>query len=1263
MGSGLELSPEAQQAFGATASAEIPPSGPPPGSAPDQPVTGLGLTGDVQKAFSTPSKPQEPEPQLQEEKPQEGTQEEPELSPEEKDLTNIPDLKTPEEPKEEPQPVPSPAETLKKGDKFEDLKDVGPAVPTKGMQGGWGAFGAGVPLGLMGGVETSANIGQYLATHMGPGGKALAYSVNPLTGIAIDNWQKVIDAMNRAGGVPDRQPYADITGHYRRSPQEFLGGRTPDEAMEGYPIQSAAGELVGGTPYMLAMPGAAAEAGYGAHMLAGGLTASGMNTVDEAARQIKENDHLDLQQLEQVAAESFVPGMLWGAGAKYVHTRLKGKEPVKGAAAEPAPEPQQPETPPPARKPPRLRVKGRVMQKGTGEPPPRQDTEDSWRNFWDKHAREPTEQERLASGEIWQAKVRMDESAAKLEGALNKMDPEMETRFWTKDISPEDWQKLDEYIETHGGWRSRMGKPYFETRLSQGHQFEPHYEFKTDNPEQELKGLVHDFIDAHNDYDYLRTHEPPATPLNETIRGSGTDSEGRTRYLTSGWRQRAIPGGIEFDTKAGDRGYKAMQQQLRRTDYQQPFWRTFDKFVKENVPHAKDEIKRALGNMPKSTQAKVLLATGLTAAYFLQGGDEKAEAAEPSPTLIGRVLEKIGSARPISRIAASEVTSDILARGFRNPLSGRVDTDAIKFNATRNKYLANMRRVLSGARHATDEERQQLSGKSTMPSQPFAGWSKDEWRKLAEERGLNQGYQQALRAEIARVDNLARQQQEKAGKPVTGLAASGPETATGMGRYNRMLHHDLADMTEQRGEPSAQWLESLTGAGTQSMFYGNYRAATMHFWEMWVAYCAKHPVSFARAAAGIAQNPVYREFLKANATKGMFERVLDQQEKLPIQKWTAPINQKIDGMIKALPHGEAIYTTMNAMGFERFKQGMGAVVSAVENSKKYPGGAEQFMSDWLKYSKTGEPPLAGRSMEFAKVEVQNFIDDNKAIMYMPEGPLKERTVFQRIGAAKPFYPFLRAVTQQTRLFASLADDAIEGATKGDWNQVAQAVRATIMGHVMVASIAGSHVIPDYVWSIMEGIAPEDTKALKSAIDDGQKWVASAGGNVPYAGQVQDFGIKYLPYLMKRPDVFVFEKAGQTAKGMSPAVKVALGKPLTQAERKQFTNAVVNTIAMGIIGRIGPQGTLNLGYLANRLAMAEQGKEDYRSYEEPWRQMLGGRVLPKKLAEKKDIPYDYGKAMAQWFFKLETPDEMAVRTAGEEKAQAQTKKDLRKVVGD
>jgi hypothetical protein len=340
---------------------------------------------------------------------------------------------------------------------------------------------------------------------------------------------------------------------------------------------------------------------------------------------------------------------------------------------------------------------------------------------------------------------------------------------------------------------------------------------------------------------------------------------------------------------------------------------------------------------------------------------------------------------------------------------------------------------------------------------------------------------------------------------------------------------------------------------------------------------------------------------------------------------------------------------------------MGALVSAEHNAANYPGGPKQFMQDWLHYSKTGQAPPAVRQVEFAKVEMQNFIDDNKAIMYMPDGPIKERTVLQRAGPlASTGLPFLRAQIQQMRYFASLADDMGEAVAKGDLTKASQALGAILLGHIQVATIAGSHVVPDYGWAIMQSIDKEKADQLRDAIDEGQEWVVTGGGNVPYVGQVQDFGLKWLPYL-RRPESFVVQKGEQTLGGAPIVAKVAMGKKLTESERKQYLNAVVNTLAFGIIGRIGPQGTLNLGYLANRIQMAQKGKQEYKVYEEAWRQAVGHRLLPKMLAEK-NLPYDIVMALIQWFVKLETPDEMAVRRKAEGRAEKQLKRDIRKRIG-
>lgn len=838
------------------------------------------------------------------------------------------------------------------------------------------------------------------------------------------------------------------------------------------------------------------------------------------------------------------------------------------------------------------------------------DIHDSWRIRREEQKRDATpEEHNLLEGFARLAEVR-DKISGRLASAIEQIERRLglESQARKQYIAPDFDDIRLAFLKEHGGVPKGTKGPYVEATLSPDSTHPHEYNFKSTaiRPKMhELKGLITEYREADKNYQAAKTGLPDRLPVNETIQVKIKDDKGIERKVNI--RNRVQATGYDWPTPEIEKAYDSLKEELsaasgpyfdRTPEVLQTLLNKAIKDGNQTIEYLRDKgsldwFKR----QSSKNKASLIIGISLAAAMYLSK-DQQAEAAPPPTKLLGKVIDKAAKSgweawmgsRPITRLTLTEVTSDIIRKGSPT------------FASTRDAYLAQLRRAHNNP-------------------------------QLAEK--LNDKYTQALRAEITKLDK----QQIKPG-------------LFGKERYRRALAIDLEDMqgsmTGAREGTIEQLYSKSFGGVIKSQFWGNYRASTMHILEAGVAFASKHPIASADAIHGLSTNPVYRDFAKANSPMGMFQQTLEGQESFE-PKIVKEANAWLDERIKALPGGEAIHGTLSAQLPERAKMGFGAVVTAVHNARNYPGGPTQYMRDWLALEAKGTPVPYARQPQFAKAEVDNFVEENRAIMSMPEGPLKERTIFQRHKMLTPLFPYLRAITQQTRFFSGLIDDLLEATANKDGEAAAHAIKALVLGHVMVAMVAGHHVLPDYIWNALNAvdqITTGNTRGvdnLKGLIDVSQKHIL--GGY-----QLQDFGIKYFA-IVRSPQIGLINIAETDLRDLKPK------------DRASVLRLAASTLAMTVLNRIGPEGTMNLAYLAERLQRGMQGNQTYRKYDQSVTADILNKIMGRPYATKlveKHMPFDTWQALIHWLFKIENPAEVEAIKEGEAKSDKLVQKDITQI---
>lgn len=900
------------------------------------------------------------------------------------------------------------------------------------------------------------------------------------------------------------------------------------------------------------------------------------------------------------------------------------------------------------------------------------DPDESWRAARDNNARPATAQEAPLARKFARLRTELDAAAAPLKGAIAKFYKELgeQAPQHRRQLDPSKAAELTKYAKELGG-TPKKNVAQLDSAMAVKSKFPEAYDFKSTTLEgkmKEIEKLHAEWQARRTIYDGWKTRNEEAVnetfPLNQTIQiGIKTQEHGdRVINMRRVWR----PSEYEF-APADEPKYQAKIEELQKQsqlypDFNFPAFKAVMNAVANSGKNIKVEgladsgALNWLQRLPKGTQAKIMLAIGLTAAAYLHD-DDPAEAA-PTAAIATRVAKKtliqlfkqgwveaLGS-RPITRIFQLELTTDMI--------NNAPDAAGKAFANVRAKYMSDLKRANVGFREMTEEEHEatkdlepwQIRRPWTIPGtnrwKTLAAnnkWTKVETAKAGDLIQLNAEYKAAIRAERKRLESL------KIAPGHIGTAA----------RYARGVDIDASDMGVDVGYkplgPSAEAVHMLTGEVMKSTFLGNARVAVLHMHEMLMVTASKNPAALAVALHGLAKSKTYRDFAIANSPKGFFQQMLEEEKKygglLGIrQKIGHMINDPIDHLIKRVI-GDVGYEAVSMQLGERGKLGLNGLVQAIANAKDYPGGPETYMKDWLDNANERKPVPPQRELEFAKTALNIQMEEYKNTGNLPEGPIKERTVFQRTEAFTIVIAYTRGKIQQSRFLASLLDDALQAAGRGDKTALAKALGAFLTANIVIFAAAGSAAVPAFIWGILEGLdrlfqgTNDDIDNLKNILDQGQK-------NVGPGYQMRELGPSGFAET-NLPTGAAMGYYGQVIRDMHPKTRMDIAK------------AVADTVTMLFTSKIGPTGNANTMYILERIRRGVEGSEKFSTWikDMPGALAAGWAQKPLMTGSKK-LPYNFGTAALQSLSPTQTPDEIEQIQKGERQAGKDYQKNIKAV---
>lgn len=1158
--------------------------------------------------------------------------------------------------------------------------------------------------------EQAINMLQYSHRNMHP-------LLNPGAELTPD-LTPIINPLNRLGGATP-QPYLDVTSAMNQNPA--LGfGQTPAQLMKQQPIAGGLGNVAGSLPSGALLPAgilgngiaripAIAKLGPLAGNIikgafAGGEYASGAGALESAGEQVKANDTIDPMKTA-IAAEQQIPfGMGLGAlgGALF---RPRGAKPVPpsepkrlGYTPPPAPAPKQIEMKGPLVPPgpieqlrrraeelfaPHEVVHGEVVQEQAmpakkGKPSKTKitvipsevpsaetienkvehiiDGDNSWRTARQQAARPATAQETPIARKVAINKINTDAVRAELRGAIKEMLSLLKLKplMRQQQIDPKYAEEIKQLAKDLGGI-PKNNTAYVESALTPADAFPEKYNFTATTLEGkigEIRDLDKKFRIEEQKYENFKaTHEEELSeilPENVTVQVSVRSQKygNRAVNVRRVWRPTEYEFPNNPKAEATFKQAKAEKQALSTPyeDFDTPAFKKVIQDVANKGNHLEIEglaDKGALdwfNKFDKGDQTKIVLSIGIAASLYLNSREE-AQAAPPAG-LVGKVIKQLAKggwrewmgSRPITRITQLTMTTDMLRTGF--------DAGSKAFFAKRMKYLAELKLAVNGARLMDEAERG-----ATAKMNPFElrrtpllyGWTQLEKNKAGDIADLNQRYKELVKAERARLDALQIAPGHK------GVAQ----------RYSRAVDIDAHDMGLKLGyEPmgkSPEILNKLTAEIMKSQFLGNLRVSIYHFHEALTASISKYPVEFVEALHGLAKSPIYREFAEANSPHGFFQQLLEHQQGFKFRdKLDKAINGPIDNVIKKVI-GQTGYETVMGQTPERAKLGLNTLVIVQHEAKNYPGGPEQYMKDWLANAKNRAPVPPQRQAEFAKVALNEAIESNIANGSLPEGPIKERTVFQRTKAFTLVVAYTRGKIQQSRFVFSLLDDMLQALSQNDNKALAKALRSFLTANLLIFGAAGAAAVPPYIWFALEQAdralynTPNDVQDIKDALDDIQK-------NIGPGYQIRHVGLAGFAETNLPTGAFV-STYNQLVKNLHPKSKA------------DILAAVVDATTIFLISRIGPEGILNLHYMAERIYKGMTGKENFSTYEEGAAGLAAANLANKSpKTGQTTLPFDVGQGLLHAFAPVQNRGEVKAIEKGERVSAKNLPKNL-KIYGE
>ena len=790
---------------------------------------------------------------------------------------------------------------------------------------------------------------------------------------------------------------------------------------------------------------------------------------------------------------------------------------------------------------------------------------------------------------------------------------------------------------------------------------------------RELGELEGEFLKAESTYKTFKTRNEAKIiktfPANETISTTVNDKE--MGPITGTVRYRWQPDYYIYKTPEIEQSVQAAfdERLAKSTPHAILNSATFRETMEQVLNQGKNVQIRGLfksgaldwfNKLPTATKSKVIIAIGATASAYL-GNQQGAEAAPP-PGLVGKVVKDLYKNGwkefmgygVVVRTTKLDMTTD-MHRAFAS-----IDPQAQKFWYDRMSYVNAVDMANVGARVMTDAEKQLTAGMhpyqirdsksqiitladgktQRLEPDPLAGWTPIEKEKAGDIKWLNAQYKK-------RVGERLKELQTTGVKPGHFAIAN---------RGARAVQIDAYDMgIDLKGAkplgPDVGIVNMLTGQIMKALFWGNYRSMLFHVLEATMATMSKYPGATARVVNKMKPGSTYWKFALANSPHGFFQQLLESQPGIPLaDKIDKALNGPIDEFIKKMAGklaltgtketqakvGNVAYDILSAQGAERAKLGLNATVIAEELAKDYShGGAEGYMKDWLNKAVEGIDPPADREMEFSKIGLECTIEKNMATGSLPDGPLKERGVFQRTKLFTLFVAYKRAKNQQSRFVASCLDDALAAFARGDHGGCCRALRAFFVANIMVYGVAGSAAVPPYVWSVLSNIErvtnhdrTDTVQRAKDILDEGQKHVL--GGYQMSEAGLSGFALTDMP------------------RGAVSGVVGELHFPPRSID--DAVNMAADVI-MGLLPKITFSGTLNMKYTLETLYQGHTGHENFRQYEEGIANQMAalGAHKPLKLVERR-LALNQAQGALKILAKVETPDEVKVRKEAERKSE-------------
>jgi len=822
------------------------------------------------------------------------------------------------------------------------------------------------------------------------------------------------------------------------------------------------------------------------------------------------------------------------------------------------------------------------------------DEDASWRIARDRAAIDVTAQQAPLARKLAMLKTQLDEIEGKTEGAIEQFYKDIgeQPPLHRRQLDPKKAEELKGYALALGATPKKM-VVQIDSAMAEGSQFPRYYNFTSTTIDGKMEEIRKLFIgtdqqigwkQAKAAYDgFKERSEKDFSELfkeNQTYRiGIKSKKYGERvvnmRYV---WR----PSEYEFIAKPENKALyqaKARQLELQSKVYSEFGLPGFKAVITQVANKGKNIHIEGLAdkgalewirNIPSGTQAKIILAIGLTAAYYAQA-QQGAEAAPINPKLVGNVIrdlkngwvEKLRS-RPIVRITRNNMTTDMLRDGF--------DAASKQYFKDRMLYLSNLEIANKGARVMTEAEKEATKGMEPYElrrTPKLVGWTALEKKKAGDILQLNREHRARVAAERARLEKLHIQ----------------PHQLGRAGTYAFALDIDAHDMginlkSNPLG-PGAEAVHALNGTILRAQAYTNISWVIDHWAEMLMANIGKNTYATGKALAVTPFSSLYREYAIAQSPPGFFEQLISDSPGLKIgpydrQKIEDFINKRIDEALdKHL--GPAFRGAISMKYGERAKLGFNGLVSTLEIAKDYPfGKAEGYMRRWLDASK-GIPIPPNEQLAFDKVSIELSIEKNINSGFVPHGLISERTIFQRTQIFALGVSYKRSKIQQNRLVASFLDDALDAFSRGDMIKVARSIRAVLFAQGFLFAFAGAASVSPVIWFILEALdrhhygTIDDVAFIKHKMNEIQ-------GHIFGGWQKPELGLQIFP-ITEMPTSALSGLYNQMARETPPKNALQAMALLADATTLFLTSKLPGDI-----------GTLTLGYFLRNLVKGFQGKE-------------------------------------------------------------------------